>query len=160
MLDAVRGLRLDVQQAFIDVQLAQQNLALARDTAATFDEVVALNRARVRSGDVAEVELPRSRIAALQSQQVVRSKELTLLTARRRLERVIGRTPGAASFEIEDVGPLEPVTSSAADLRARALRDRPDLRSRQAARARSQAEIRLQLAQGRIDFTIGTEYRR
>ena len=40
------------------------------------DEIVTLNQARVRSGDVAEVELLRSRIAALQSQQAVRSADL------------------------------------------------------------------------------------
>ena len=102
----------------------------------------------------------RSRIAALQSQQAVRTAELKLLTERRRLERVLGRTPGTAPIEIQDVGPLEPVTSSTAELRARALRGRPDLRSLRAARARSQAEIRLQIAQGQIDFTVGAEYRR
>jgi cobalt-zinc-cadmium efflux system outer membrane protein len=160
VLDAVRALRLDVEQAFVDVQLAQQNLAVARDNAKTFDEVVALNQARVRSGDVAEVELLRSRIAALQAQQAVRGAELKLLAERRRLERLIGRTPGTAPFEIEDIGPLAPVTSSVADLRARALRERPDLRSLQAARARSQAEMRLQLAQRQIDFAVGAEYRR
>ena len=81
-------------------RLAQQNLALARENAATFDEMVTLNQARVRSGDVAEVELLRSRIAALQSQQAVRGAELKVLSERRRLERVIGRTPGTAPFEI------------------------------------------------------------
>jgi cobalt-zinc-cadmium efflux system outer membrane protein len=37
VLDAVRGLKLDVQQAFIDVLLAQENLALARENASRLD---------------------------------------------------------------------------------------------------------------------------
>ena len=71
VFDAVRALKLEVQQAFIDLQLAQENLALARENAASLDEIVTLNQARVRAGEVAEVELLRSRIAALQSQQAV-----------------------------------------------------------------------------------------
>ena len=76
VLDAVRTLKLEVRQAFIDVQLAQENLALARENAASLQEIVTLNQARVRGGEVAEVELLRSRIAALQSQRAVRSAEL------------------------------------------------------------------------------------
>jgi cobalt-zinc-cadmium efflux system outer membrane protein len=160
VLNAVRTLKLDVQQTFIDLQLARENLALARENAASFNEIVALNQARVGAGEVAEVELLRSRIASLQSQQAVRSTELEVRTQVRRLERVIGRTAGIAPLEIEEIERPAPITSSAMDLRERALRARPDLRALERSRARSQAEIRLQLAQGQIDFTMGGEYRR
>ena len=160
VLDAVRTLKLDVQQAFIDVQLAQENLALARENAASLDEIVTLNQARVRGGEVAEVELLRSRIAALQSQQAVRSAELKVRTERRRLERVIGRTPGGEAFEIQSSSGRRPSpTPRRTCRRARFARDRISARL-QRTRARSQAEIRLQLAQGQIDFTLGGEYRR
>ena len=151
VLDRVRVLKLEVQQAFIDLQLAQENLALARENAAALDEIVGLNQTRVRGGEVAEVELLRSRIAALQSQQAVRAAELKVRAERLRLERVIGRTPGGVTFEIQDVARPAPVTSRAPDLQARARLARPDLRALQRAQARSQAEIRLQLAQGQID---------
>jgi cobalt-zinc-cadmium efflux system outer membrane protein len=160
VLDAVRTLKLEVQEAFIDLQLAQENLALARENASSLEEIVTLNQARARGGEVAEVELLRSRIAALQSQQLVRTAELKVRTERRRLERVIGRTPGVLAFEIEALERPAAITESPAELQARAFRARPDLRALQRTQARSQAEIRLQLAQGQIDFTIGAEYRR
>jgi cobalt-zinc-cadmium efflux system outer membrane protein len=153
-------LKLDVQQAFVDLQLAQENLALARENAAGLDEVVTLNQARVRSGDVAEVELLRSRVAALQSQQAVRAADLKVRTERRRLERVLGRIPDARAFEIQVLDRPSPIAASASDLLARAIRARPDLQALQRTQARSQAEIRLQIAQGQIDFTLGAEYRR
>ena len=90
---------------------------------------------------------------------MVRAAELRVRTERRRLERVIGRAPGD-EFEIQDVAQLGPVAADAAALRARALLTRPDLQVLHRTRARSQAEIRLQLAQGQIDFTVGAEYRR
>jgi outer membrane protein, heavy metal efflux system len=160
VLDAVRMLRLDVRQAFVEMQLAQDNLALARENAAAFAEIVTLNRARVESGDLAEVELLRSRIAALQSQQAIRKAELDVRSARQRLERLLSRPPGGIPFEIEPLTRPAAVTGDATTLRARALTMRPDLLVLQRTRARSQAEIRLQLAQGQIDFTVGAEYRR
>jgi cobalt-zinc-cadmium efflux system outer membrane protein len=159
VLDRVRALKLDVQHAFVDVQLAQENLMLARENGASLGEIVTLNEVRVRGGEVAEIELLRSRIAALQSQQAVRTAELAVRTARYRLERAIGRPPGG-DFEIEALPRLAAITTSVPDLRARALQRRPDLQALQRSRARSQAEIRLQLAQGQIDFTVGVEYLR
>jgi cobalt-zinc-cadmium efflux system outer membrane protein len=43
---------------------------------------------------------------------------------------------------------------------ARAIAGRPDVRAERQDHLRSQAELRLQLAQGIVDYTIGTEYRR
>ena len=118
-----------------------------------------LNQARVRGGEVAEVELLRSRIAALQSQQEVRRAELKVRTERRRLERVIGRTPGPATFEI--VARAAGADHRQCDGPAGARPSGATGSSRVTARARrSQAEMRLQLAQGQIDFTFGGEYRR
>lgn len=158
--DAIRSLTIDVRQAFIDVQLSQENLALARENAAALDEIVNLNQTRVRSGDLAEVELLRSRIAALQSQQAVRVAELKVRSERRRLERVIGRMPGSDTFEIAELERPLSIAESVPDLRARALQARPDLRALQLAQARSQAEIRRQLALGQLDWTFGAEVRR
>ena len=115
----------------------------------------------MRSGDVAEVELLRSRIAALQSQQAVRAAELRVRTERRRLERVIGRAPAAMSSRFKSVD----AAGTGRRRRCGAARTGPAHTSGSAGaaartRARSQAEIRLQLAQGQIDFTVGGEYRR
>jgi cobalt-zinc-cadmium efflux system outer membrane protein len=160
VLDATRSLTLEVRQAFVDLQLADENVALARENAAALDEIVTLNQTRVRSGDLAEVELLRSRVAALQSHQTVRSAELKVQSERRRLEQVIGRVPGSSRFDIEPLPRPPAITENAADLRERALRSRPDLRASQLTQARSQAEIRRELALGRIDWTLGAEVRR
>ena len=148
--DAIRSLTLDIRQAFIDLQLAQENLALARENAAALDEIVTLNQTRVRGGDLAEVELLRSRVAALQSRQAVRSAELKVLSERRRLERTIGRQPGSLPFEIQPLTKPEGIAESETELHTRALRARPDLRALQLTQARSQAEARRQLRWGRL----------
>jgi cobalt-zinc-cadmium efflux system outer membrane protein len=45
-------------------------------------------------------------------------------------------------------------------LKQLALASRPDLRTVQIDQARSQADLKLQVAQGKIDYTYGAEYRR
>jgi cobalt-zinc-cadmium efflux system outer membrane protein len=47
-----------------------------------------------------------------------------------------------------------------AGLRQRAFTQRPDLLALRQDHIRSEAELRLQLAQGKVDYTIGSEYRR
>jgi cobalt-zinc-cadmium efflux system outer membrane protein len=158
--DAIRSLTLDVRQAFVDLQLARENLALARQNAASLNEIVSLNQTRVRSGDLAEVELLRSRIAALQSEQAVRAAELKVRSESRRLERVLGRPPGAGLLDVQELEPQARITEALADLQTHARRVRPDLRSAELTQARSQAEIRRQLAVGAVDWTFGAEYRR
>lgn len=182
VLDRIRVIALEVREAFVAVQFAGEQLVLARENAASLQEIVTLNEARVRGGEIAEVELLRSRIAALQSHQAVRAAELNERRDRRRLEQLIGRSPAVGAgtsiaagtpaaqrpvpmsvggtWDIQELPRLPPIASSPSELHARALLMRPDLRTLQRARARSQAEIRLQLAQGRIDWTIGAEYRR
>jgi cobalt-zinc-cadmium efflux system outer membrane protein len=160
LLDEVRKLIVDVQSAFIDLQLAKANLALAEESLQALTQIVELNAVRVKSGDLADVELVRSRIAALQFRNQVKQAELHVRTQKNRLQFLLGRTQPRADFDIsgdfrEDKEQVEPL-----EVRARAERLRPDLQALRREQARSQAELRLQLAQGKVDYVIGTEYRR
>ena len=51
-------------------------------------------------------------------------------------------------------------TPSPAELREAAKKSRPDLRALYLDDQRAAAELRLQIAQGKMDYTFGTEYRR
>ena len=161
VLDAVRTLKLEVQQAFIDVQLAQENLALARENAAepAGDRHVEPGTRPRRRGRGSRVAPQSDRRAAVATGRTQRRAQASR-TEQRRLERVIGRTPGSEPFEIAPLERPAPITDSAMDLRAARVAHATGSARPAARTARSQAEIRLQLAQGQIDFTIGGEYRR
>ncbi|HXD75029.1 MAG TPA: TolC family protein [Vicinamibacterales bacterium] len=159
LLDTTRRLVLDVETAFADVQLAKLNLALARENLATFNNVVSINVERVRTGDLAQVELARSRLAALQFQNDVEQQTVKLEIARNRLAVLLGRKSGEA---IDVAGELRR-DAAAVDhdaVKARALEQRPDLRAARSDQARSTADLRLQLANAKIDYTISGEYHR
>jgi outer membrane protein, heavy metal efflux system len=160
LLDTTRRLVLDVRTAFGEVQLAKLNLALARENLAALDNVVSINVERVRTGDLAQVELSRSRLAALQFQNDVEQQTAKLAVARSRLSTLIGRGANAGALDVigdlrRDAEPLD-----RAELQVRALESRPDLRAAKSEQARSVADLRLQLANGKVDYTISGEYHR
>ena len=160
--DSIRRLRLDVTLACIDVLEAQARLDLARDNLKSLEGVVQLNETRLRGGAIPAVELTRSRVAMLQFRSNVKTSELGLTTARIKLQTLLGRPPGQAPVEISD--PLKiPIPTAVPvldQIQLRALSARPDIQAARLDQARSQAELRLQLANGKVDYTAGAEYRR
>lgn len=159
LLDTVRKLVLDVKQSVVDVLLAKARLNLANDNLVTLQQVVSLNKVRVDAGAVAPLELTRSRVAMLQYVSNLKRADLELATAKTRLQSLIGRKPDDA-FDI--VGSLDshPTPVELSDLETSALASRPDLQALDRTQALTQVDLKLQLAQGKVDYLVGTEYRR
>jgi outer membrane protein, heavy metal efflux system len=159
-LNATRALVLDVQNAFVDVLLAKASLKLAQDNLTAFDKIVGVNVERVRAGDLARVELTRTQLAELQFNNAVIQAVTKLRVAQQRLQFLMGRGVPSPSFDVSGQMRREPLPFSLEDLQQQAMARRPDYLAMQREQTRSQAEIRLQLAQRKFDFSLGTEYRR
>jgi cobalt-zinc-cadmium efflux system outer membrane protein len=160
LLNAVRTVVLNVEKAFVDVLEAKANLALAEDSLKSFDEIVKINTVRVKNGDLAEVELIRSQVAQLQFENTVRKAELKIQTARAGLQILLGRGINDRLVDASGEMRRDEVAVDLEGLRQRAFAERPDLLAQRKDQIRSQAELRLQLALGKVDYTIGSEYRR
>jgi cobalt-zinc-cadmium efflux system outer membrane protein len=98
----------------------------------------------------------------LQFRASVTTAELGLATARTKLHTLLGRR---GNSNLVDVAGEMKVTLPAQvpnlqQIQASALSARPDFQAVRLDQTRSQAELRLQLAQGKIDYTVGMEYRR
>ena len=160
LANTARTLRLEVENAFVDLLLVKRNLSLSQDNLKAFNDVVRINTERVRTGDLSAVELSRSRLAALQFQNDVRQQETKLRTSKNRLSTLLGR--GSEGDALDVIGDLrkDVVPIDYEQLRLLALDARPDVRALRADQARSAADTRLQLANGVIDYTISGEYHR
>lgn len=160
--DAIRRLRQDVTLACIDVMEAKARLDLANDNLKSLEGVVQLNETRLKGGAIPAVELTRSRVAMLQFRSSVKTAQLALTTAQIKLHTLLGRASGQPPLDVSD--PLKIPVSLAApaldQVQSRALAVRPDLQAARLDQARSQSELRLQLANGKVDYTAGAEYRR
>lgn len=157
--DVMRRVILDVQTAYVDIQQARENLTLAESNLKSLNGIVEINTVRVRNGDLAPVELNRSQVAALQYETAVRQAELQLRQAKTRLKLLMGRTE-AADFDVSGEIRRDTVSVNLAGLQQKALSLRPDLGLLEKTEALSQADLRLQIAQGKVDYTVGTMYHR
>jgi cobalt-zinc-cadmium efflux system outer membrane protein len=160
--DAVRRLKLDVTLASIDVLEAKARLALAQDNLQALERLLQLNERRLTSGAIPQLEVSRSRVAMLQYRGNVRTAQLALTQARLKLLPLLGRKPDEAPIDIDDrlgVAPA-PASPDSRVLQDAARTTRPDLLAAHLEQARTQADLRLQIAQGKVDYAIGAEYRR
>jgi outer membrane protein, heavy metal efflux system len=162
LLNAVRKLKLDVTLSSIDVIQAKASLALATDNLRTFEELVRTNSVRVKAGAISPLDLTRSQVAMLQFRSNVKRAELELLTAKTKLQNLLGRRFPVDDFDVlgDLKAPLHTFGLELDTLQRAAVDARPDIRALDLDQARSQSELRLQLAQGKVDYIWGTEYRR
>jgi outer membrane protein, heavy metal efflux system len=160
--EAVRKVKLDVTLAGIDVLEAKAKLQLAEDNLQALDRLLQLNERRLASGAIAPLEVSRSRVAMLQYRGNVRTAQLALAQARLKLSPLLGRRPEDEAIDIDDrLGlPPSPTSPDLGVLQTTARSARPDLVAALRDQARTQADLRLQIAQGKIDYTLGAEYRR
>jgi len=159
--DAVRMLRADVTLACIDVLAARATRDLVADNLRAYEDLARVNRARAAAGSIAPVESTRSDVAMLQFRSTAARADLELATALARLRALLGRPAGDPLDVAGDLRvPPPAVAPDLVAIQQLALMARPDLRSLQLSEAKSVADLRLQQAIGRVDYTVGAEYRR
>jgi len=160
--DAVRRLKLDVVLASVDILEAKARVQLAEDNLQTLERLVQLNERRLTSGAIPPLEVTRSRVAMLQYRGAVKTAQLALIQARLKLLPLLGRKPDEAPIDIEDRLGVTPASAGpdVTGLQLTARATRPDLLVLHQDEARTQADLRLQIAQAKVDYTLGVEYRR
>ncbi len=158
--ESLRGLIVDVQSAFVDVLFRMDGLALAEENRKNFQSLVSINETRVKNGDLAQVELERSRIAALQFDNAILQAQSDLLQAKYKLQQLLGRQEASDHFEITGELRRDKLQATREEIYQRALLQRPDYLAMQQLLIRNQADLRLQVANGKIDYTVGAEARR
>lgn len=156
--DAVRVLTLEVRNAFVDALLAKSILALAQENLKSASTIVEVNAARVKAGDIAELELIRVQLAALQSENSVRRAELQVRTALTRLQTALGRAKPSSAFDVEGELRGDTVLPDREELQRLATEQRPDLRALRLDVARAAAELQSQKAQAKPDYTVAAQY--
>ena len=151
---------LDVQNAFVNALLAKENLALAQGDLRSLNQIVQVNKARVDAGNLQQVELRRTRLATLQLQTDALQAQMGAACGERKIAIADGTRIPAADFDIIDEPRRNPPPASLDEVERLAFNLRPDLQALRRDQARSQAEIRLQLAQGKVDYMVGVGYLR
>lgn len=156
-VDAFRQQLLLLRQAFTSALLARENLRWASDADTKYAETERLMEARFRSGDVAGVDLERVRLAHLPFQQAVLDARSAYAQAARDIANLLGSTP-----PLDVAGSLDepPSAGDLHEMRAEALRNRPDLLAARHFATASQHGLLLAQAARTRDLTTALEYQR
>ncbi len=158
--EVMRQVIYNVQSAYVDVQEAKANVRLAQQNLESLQGVVGVNRARLASGDLAAVELERSEIAALQFQTAVDQAQLQLDQSKTQLQVYLGRRRRDPDLDVTETFRNDTLPDSQPEIAREALAWRPDYLAYRQEQVRSQADLRLQLANGKVDYNVGTEFTR
>lgn len=154
--DARRSLVFSVRKTFTDALLAKSNLSLAQENLKNFQEVEDLNRIRFEKGDISGADFLKIELQKLQFQSDVQDATLALKNARTNLRTLLASPPDLVEdFDIEGELTFTDFDLSPADLRELAIRNRPDLRSAETNKKKTQADIQLAIANSYTDITVG-----
>jgi cobalt-zinc-cadmium efflux system outer membrane protein len=159
--NAVRQIQVDVTLACIDVLATRAMRAVTAENLRALEDVAQVNQIRMSAGAISPFEATRSEVAMLQFRATAARAELELATATLHLRTLLGR-PAAQRLDLGDSLAAE-ASEPLPDLervQQLALELRPDLRALQFGSLRASADLRLQEALGKVDYTVGAEYRR
>jgi outer membrane protein, heavy metal efflux system len=141
--DNERQLIFNVSQQFVAVLLAQSTFDFAVKDLESFQKTVDISEARRRAGDMSEGDLLKIKLQLLQFQTDVSAAKLAKVQAIAALRQFVGFESVPDQFDVEGDLDYQPVHSGLDDLKALALRTRPDLQAAQQSviAARSQESL-------------------
>jgi outer membrane protein, heavy metal efflux system len=156
--DDARTLTFNVASQFISALLAQSELDLAEKDLASFKQTVDISQASFSAGSMSGSDFLKIKIQLLQFQMDVSAAKLARVQALASLRQLLGYESVPESYEV--VGDLEykPVKLGEDDLKAMALRQRPDVRAAQLGITAAQSQLSLAKADGKPDVTAQANY--
>ncbi|HYL63728.1 MAG TPA: TolC family protein [Candidatus Methylomirabilis sp.] len=156
--DNERTLTFNVASQFIAAVLAQSELDLAEKDLASFKQTVDISQASFQAGAMSGGDLLKIKIQLLQFQMDVSAAKLARVQALASLRQLLGYESVPESYEV--VGDLEykPVKLGEDDLKAMALRQRPDVRAAQLGVTAAQSQFTLAKANGKKDLGVTFTY--
>ena len=151
--DTERNLTFEVASQFISVLLAESTLDFAQQDLKSFQNTVDIAAERYRAGDISEGDYLKIKLQLLQFQNDVSTAQLAKIQALADLRQLVGFESIPDEYDVEAQLEYLPVRAGLDDLKALALRSRPDLRAAQQSITGAQSQYRLARANGKPDVT-------
>ncbi len=156
--DNERTLAFQVAQLFINVQLAQSTLELAEQDLSSFQKTVDISQAQYKVGGASENDFLKIKLQLLQFQQDVEQAQLAKAQALSDLRQLLGYESVPAGYDVSGTFDYQPLPLTLADLQAKALENRPDLRAAVQGITAAGSQHELAKANGKVDVTGSLNY--
>lgn len=156
--DNERTLGFQVAQLYINAQLADSTLDLARQDLKSFQTTVEISERQFKTGGISENDYLQIKLQLVQFQQDVEQAELSKAQALSDLRQQLGYESVTSEYDIADALEYRPLTTTLGDLQAKALENRPDLRAAKRGVAAAKSQYELAKANGKQDVTLSGNY--
>jgi len=156
--DNERTLTFNVASQFISAVLAQADLDLAEKDLASFQQTVDISEAKFQAGSMSGGDLLKIKLQLLQFQMDVSAAKLARVQALASLRQLLGYESVAENYEVAGDLEYKPVKLGEDDLKAMALRQRPDVRAAQLGVTAAQSQYTLAKANGKKDLGVTFTY--
>lgn len=156
--DNERTLTFQVAQLFINVQLAQSSLELARQDLKSFETAVDISEKRYKAGGISENDYLKIKLQMLQFQQDVEQSQLAKAQALSDLRQLLGYESVPADYDITGPFDYQPLPLALGQLQDKALANRPDLRAAVQGITAAGSQYELAKANGKGDVTATANY--
>jgi cobalt-zinc-cadmium efflux system outer membrane protein len=156
--DNERQLVFNVTQQFVAVLLAQSTIDFTQQDLDSFQKTVDISETRYKAGDMSEGDLLKIKLQMLQFQNDVLAAKLAKVQALASLRQFLGYESAPDNCDVEGELDYQAVRGGLDDLKALALRTRPDLQAaQQNVTAAKSAEL-LAEANGKRDLGASFNY--
>jgi outer membrane protein, heavy metal efflux system len=156
--DNERQLIFNVSQQFIDVVLAQSTIDLAKKDLDSFQKTVDIGETRYKAGDMSEGDFLKIKLQLLQFQTDYSSAVLSKVQAITALRQLVGFESVPDFFDVDGQLDYLPVHAGLDDLKALALRTRPDLLAAEEGVTAARSQELLAEANGKRDLGASFNY--
>jgi cobalt-zinc-cadmium efflux system outer membrane protein len=156
--DNERQLIFNVSQQFIAVLLAQSTLDFAQQNLDSFKQTLDISESRYKAGDMSESDLLKIKLQLLQFQTDLSSAKLAKVQALAGLRQFLGFESVPDNYDVEGELAYQVVHVGLDDLKALALRSRPDLQAAQLGVTSARSQESLAEANGKRDLNASFSY--
>ncbi len=156
--DNERGLTFNVASGFVNVQLAESTLELARLDLKSFGQTVEIGEMRYKAGAISEDDYLKIKLQLLQFETDFQQAQLARVQALSDLRQLLGYESVSADYDVAGPFDYQPVKGNLEDLQLKAMQNRPDYRAAQQGVTAANSQHELQKAIGKPDVTVQANY--
>jgi cobalt-zinc-cadmium efflux system outer membrane protein len=156
--DNERGIAFQVGSLFINAQLAQSTLELARMDLKSFQQTVDISEFQFKDGGMSENDYLKIKLQLLQFETDVQQALLNKAQALSDLRQQLGYESVPATYDVAVEFEYRPLVVSLEELQTKALQNRPDLRAAVLGVTAANSQYSLAKANGKQDPTISANY--
>jgi cobalt-zinc-cadmium efflux system outer membrane protein len=156
--DNERSLTFQVATLFVNAQLAESTLELAREDLRSFRKTVDLGEIKFKAGSMSENDYLKIKLQLLQFQTDVQQAELARAQALSDLRQLLGYDSVSRDYDVAGAFEYQPLPLKLDDLQTKAIDNRPDLRAAVQGITAANSQFELAKANGKQDFTLQANY--